>query len=87
MKVEEAISRVKIAFGYSTAIHGDWKLDDEAEKIAIEAMKKQEQMKPERLDGFRCRNCFGKLARQTDLVGQKYCHHCGQKLDWTNEDD
>ena len=49
--------------------------------------KRDTEMKPERLDGFRCRNCFGKLARQTDLVGQKYCHHCGQKLDWTNEED
>lgn len=41
-----------------------------------------EPMKPDRLDGFRCRNCSGKLARQTDLVRQKYCHHCGQKLKW-----
>ena len=82
MRVEEAIRRVEIAFGYSSAIHDDWKPDDEAEKIAIEAMRKQIPMKPERLDGFRCRNCSGKLARQTDLVGQKYCHHCGQKLKW-----
>ncbi len=50
--------------------------------VVERAMKKQDPMKPDRLDGFRCRNCSGKLARQTDLVGQKYCHHCGQKLDW-----
>jgi hypothetical protein len=46
------------------------------------AQGKETPMKPDRLDGFRCRNCSGKLARQTDLVRQKYCHHCGQKLDW-----
>ena len=59
----------------------------EADDTTQSIKKRDTEMKPERLDGFRCRNCFGKLARQTDLVGQKYCHHCGQKLDWTNEDD
>ena len=94
MKVEEAIRLVEIAFGYSSAIHDCWKEDyeaeeigamnpdDEAEKIAIEAMKKQVAMKPDRLCGFSCRNCSGRLARQTDLVRQKYCHHCGQKIEW-----
>ena len=82
MRISEAIGRVEIAFGYSTSIHDDWKQDEEAEKIAIEAMKKQIPMKPDRLDGFQCRSCSGRLARQTDLVRQKYCHHCGQKLDW-----
>lgn len=56
---------------------------------AIQALEKQKPMKPDRLDGFRCRNCSGKLARQTDLVRQKYCHHCGQKIEWeeANEGD
>lgn len=54
----------------------------EAAELAIQSIKRQEPMKPDRLDGFRCRNCSGKLARQTDLVGQKHCHHCGQKIDW-----
>ena len=83
MKVEEAISRVEIAFGYSTAIHDDWRSDDEAEKIAIEAMKKQIPMKPNvkitEIRGVQhtCKSCCA-------FVGylHEYCCECGQKLDW-----
>lgn len=56
--------------------------DGDARSILTDLIDKDTAMKPDRLDGFRCRNCSGKLARQTDLVGQKYCHHCGQKIDW-----
>ena len=82
MKVEEAISRVEIAFGYSTAIHDDWKLDDEAEKIAIEAMRKQDPMRPLSSYG-ECTCICGKLVEH--LCDS--CSGCGQKLDWTKEDD
>ena len=78
MKVEEAISRIEIAFGYSTAIHDDWKLDDEAEKIAIEAMRKQEPMKPLSVYGeYTCPMC-----EVTVSAGDEYCWYCGQKQDW-----
>ena len=80
MKISIAIKNVESVFSDSPDIVSDEKI--ESVELAIEAMEKQDPMKPDRLDGFRCRNCSGKLARQTDLVGQKYCHHCGQKLDW-----
>ena len=80
MKIDDAIRKVESIFSDSPNIVSDE--DNESVEFAIKAMEKQEPMKPNRLDGFRCRNCSGKLARQTDLVRQKYCHHCGQKLDW-----
>ena len=53
--------------------------------LAIKALEKQIPKKPNKFDGHYCKRCNSKLARQTDLVKQKYCHHCGQKLDWSEE--
>ena len=50
-------------------------------------VEKQIPKKPDNLCGYSCRACSGRLARQTDLVNQKYCHHCGHKIDWGNEND
>ena len=43
---------------------------------------KDTPMQPTNLCGYACRICNGRLARQTDLILQKYCHHCGQRVDW-----
>lgn len=51
-------------------------------ELVIEVLEKQIPKKPNNFDGYYCRNCNGKLARQTNLVYQKYCHHCGQKICW-----
>ena len=73
------------------ADRGGWKPDDEAEKIspddeaekmAIEAMKKQIPMKPGLSPNgmfflFECRECGTSVSNVN-----KYCHKCGQKLDW-----
>ncbi len=88
MRISEAIRMVEIAFGYSTAIHDDWKLDDEALTIAILAMKKQIPMKPELrplpmsmcveyTNANYCPNCGERLLSE-DL----HCPDCGQKLKW-----
>ena len=53
---------------------------------AIAALEKQIPKKPNKFDGYQCQICCGKLARQTDLVNQKHCHYCGQKLDWSVEE-
>lgn len=69
--------------GFTIKLENGVELIHVANGIVIRvAQGKETPMKPDRLDGFRCRSCSGKLARQTDLVRQKYCHHCGQKLDW-----
>lgn len=44
---------------------------------------KEVATKPTNYCGYACRVCNGRLARQTDLVKQNYCHHCGQKIDWS----
>jgi hypothetical protein len=54
--------------------------------IALLVLQKQIPRKPNAFDGHFCGSCNGKLARQTDLVQQKYCHHCGQKLDWEEKE-
>jgi predicted RNA-binding Zn-ribbon protein involved in translation (DUF1610 family) len=56
------------------------------EQVKISALEKQIPKKPSKFDGHYCRSCEGKLARQTDLVMQKFCHHCGQKQDWRVEE-
>ncbi len=80
MRISEAIRMVEIAFGYSTAIHDDWKLDDEALTIAILAMKKQEPMKPYFEYEYFCSGCNSEIVQGTD-----YCWNCGQKLDWKED--
>ncbi len=80
MRISEAIRMVEIAFGYSTAIHDDWKLDDEALTIAIEAMKKQIPMKPYFEHVYFCSVCNSEVVSGTD-----YCWNCGQKLDWKED--
>ena len=56
----------------------------EALTIAIEAMKKQEPMKP-KVDGEfgLCKRCG--YVFNSELISEycvKYCPNCGQKLDW-----
>ena len=82
MTNKEAYQLIESCLDYDKDMSENPEAYVEAIGIAKEVFDKQEQMKPVRLDGFRCRNCSGKLARQTDLANQKNCHHCGQKLDW-----
>ena len=53
----------------------------EPEDIKVK-IDKETPVKPTNYCGYACRVCNGRLARQTDLVKQNYCHHCGQKVDW-----
>ena len=91
MKVEEAIRLVEIAFGYSSAIHDDWKPDDEAEKIAIEAMRKQEPMKPvkEIFGNYDCPVCnaYVEFSGNQSYYKHEYCSSCGQAIDWEVKND
>ncbi len=95
MRISEAIRRVEIAFGYSTSIHDDWKQDEEAEKIAIEAMKKQIPMMvtghkhiyPNEygvtMVEIECPNCGSCFEFESlRCYEPEYCDECGQKLDW-----
>ena len=61
---------------------GDVEYDTIEFEDVYNALEKQIPKKPNRFAGYTCRGCNGRLARQTDLVNQMYCHHCGQKLQW-----
>lgn len=88
MKIIEVAEEVKQTLGIleeirETRSYGcDLEMQIESENIKLEALEKQIPKKPNRFDGYFCGNCNGRLARQTDLIYQKYCHHCGQKIDW-----
>ena len=87
MRISEAIRRVEIAFGYSTSIHDDWKQDEEAEKIAIEAMEKQEPMKPtydHRYAELGCSVCGNMVSGWEEPAN--YCPNCGQSIDWREDE-
>ena len=94
MDIQEVIRRVEVAFGYATAIHEDWGQDDDAEKLAIEALRKQEPMKPIIEQGAPsyyastgicrdycvCPKCGEEVGRGDDRVN--YCPECGQRIGW-----
>ena len=54
-------------------------------EIAIQALEKQIPKKPAfdnyHRAGYRCTNC-----NNTNPWGYKHCKHCGQKLDWSDEE-
>jgi hypothetical protein len=101
MRIEEAIEHLRDINTIAKTRHMmrdvDGELEDgeiqlyrerfEAVKMGIAALEKQIPQKPTNLMGYACRECNGRLARQTDLVKQKYCHHCGQALKWGGATD
>lgn len=58
---------------------------DEACDMAIEALEKTNEMKPQEVllhsgrKGYECRNCGNELS--TSLFESVYCHWCGQRLE------
>lgn len=56
----------------------------EAYKMAIQALEKQTPKKPLRDYCWHCPNCEEETYWDTDYGQQKfrYCHNCGQKIDW-----
>ena len=63
---------------------------DEAKRMAIKSLEKQVAKKPSKdeFDRYICPDC-GWIV-YTDEYGGRYlthCENCGQKLDWSDEDD
>ena len=60
-------------------------------EIAIQALEKQIPKKPKKIeaegyrytDTYRCPTCCGNFSG-TGIAD--YCYHCGQKLDWSDEE-
>lgn len=61
---------------------------DEISKEVIAMLEKQIPKKPERLNTFRsigkCGGCERVISTRTASV---YCQHCGNKVDWGNDDE
>ena len=67
-------------------------LYDEELEVVVEALEKQIAKKPKKIevegyrytDTYRCPRCEGNFSG-TGIA--YYCYHCGQKLDWSVEDE
>ena len=59
----------------------------EALEMAIEALRKQEPMRPEADGEFgSCKRCW--YVFDSELISEhcvKYCPYCGQAIDWSEE--
>lgn len=59
----------------------------EARDMAISALEKQIAKKPDYIGPwFRCSNCkkgMGIPNYTINLDAHDYCHHCGQRIDWS----
>jgi predicted RNA-binding Zn-ribbon protein involved in translation (DUF1610 family) len=60
-------------------------------KIAISALEKQTPSKPQEVDvdfnTFVCPNCLSTIMYTGEKEAHNYCLKCGQKLDWSGEDE
>lgn len=88
MEISIAIKNVERVFSNSPDIVSDE--DIESVEFAIEAMEKQEPMKPYkyRTEGDMSQDVYECIECETVIFrNDKYCRHCGQKVDWeeTNE--
>lgn len=88
MTPEEAISIIKCAIG---EVEWNYPLDyAEAFEVAIEALEKQVPKKPlKNPKEFYGRNLYSCPVCNYGyfLGGNKFCFRCGQKFDWSEDDD
>lgn len=96
MKESEAIEKLKNMrlFMQIEDKNNDCKFtedDYKANEMAIQALEKQIPKKPKKIeaegfrytDAYRCPLCGGNFSG-TGIAD--YCYHCGQKLDWSDEE-
>ena len=65
-------------------------ISDDVKDMCIEALKKQIPKKPYLKDLFELGTMQGVACPVCDTAfittGEKYCKHCGQALDWSDEE-
>ena len=86
MTEREAIKRL-YRNAYRTTCYGNRVVEHEENLIAIQALEKQMPKKPKEIDciGFdtlACPEC--KMAL---YLYEPYCDNCGQKIDWSDENE
>ena len=90
MKESEAITKLKRK-AYRTTCYGNKVLEHEENLVAIEALEKQIPKKPIKsknqvvryVNTYYCPTCELGITG-TNIA--KWCYHCGQKIDWSDED-
>ena len=95
LKFDIAMTRFDPITGEQAFLGKQSLLTIEAEKMAIADMEKQIPKKPtetnEKEDGSFYRLDFMCPSCNTSVIGQPYkprhCKHCGQALDWSEEND
>ena len=79
--IREFEQNIQLPFGIN--------ISDEASKLAIKALEKQIPKKPhknfEKFSGVWC-SCGKYLGKGYFVDKPSYCHDCGQKLDWSDEE-
>ena len=82
--IKEINSRIELANRYYADLVPEY---IEALEMAIEALRKQEPMRPEADGEFgSCKRCW--YVFNSELISEycvKYCPYCGQRLDWSEE--
>lgn len=83
MTEQEAIKLLEIHRSFTNSSNADVKAID----MAISALEKQIAKKPDYIGPwFRCSNCkkgMGIPNYTINLDAHDYCHHCGQRIDWS----
>ena len=90
MTEREAITKLKRK-AYRTTCYGDKVLEHEENLVAIEALEKQIPKKPIKSENqvVRYVNTYYCPTCELGITGTniaKWCYHCGQKIDWSDED-
>ena len=92
MTVSEAIKEVRFNMSTIGLNNKTAKRVSEAKKIAIQALEKQIPMKPVKSEKqvVRYVNTYYCPICNLGITGTniaKWCYHCGQKLDWSEESE
>ena len=90
MTEREAITELKRR-AYRTTCYGNKVLEHEENLVAIEALEKQIAKKPVKSENqvVRYVNTYYCPTCELGITGTniaKWCYHCGQKLDWSDEE-
>lgn len=75
-------------FGYE---HYNYEAFDKDKKTIEELVEKATSKKPigdlDSVPHYRCPICFSGVKMYEDSITYPYCHHCGQRIDWSEEDE
>ena len=90
MREREAIAELRRR-AYRTTCYGNKVLEHEENLVAIEALEKQIAKKPIKSENqvVRYVNTYYCPTCELGITGTniaKWCYHCGQKIDWSDED-